>query len=473
MSVPMLETCGWSATRLAAAIRSGTVSSAEALEGSLGRIELSNPAINAIVTLDPERAMAAARRADRAVSAGQAVGPLHGLPMAVKDLQDTAGLRTTYGSTLHADRVPTSDSPLVAALRHAGAIVIGKTNTPEFGAGSQTSNELFGPTRNPFDLDLTAGGSSGGAAAAVASEMTPLADGTDLGGSVRNPAAFCGIYGLRPSVDLAPGISSGMAEGLSVVGPLARTSGDLHLFLDAISGRGRPDDPDARSLRGLRVAWSADGGGLPIDSAVGDVLDSCRLELERCGSVVRSCTLDLGQADYAFETLRADGYAKRVGALLDGSASEIKATLVAEVERGRALSAGDLRRARLQRAQCARGMADLLMDHDVLALPATQVEPFSVDRQWPELIDGHRQASYLDWMRVCSRITVTGHPAAVVPAGRGHRGPVGLQLVGRRLDERSLVDVARAFEREIAGPFAAPTPDSGSYEAARVSARPD
>jgi amidase len=282
---------GRTATELAAGIRAREFSAREVVEAHLARIEAVNPRVNAIVTLDAEGAL---RQAD-AADAREPAGVLHGLPIAVKDLEDTAGLRTTYGSPLFADNVPDHDSLLVERLRAAGAIIVGKTNTPEFGAGSQTFNAVFGATRNPWDLSRTPGGSSGGAAAAVASGLLPFADGSDLGASVRNPAAFCSLVGLRPSPGVIPDAGPGDPwNPLPVLGPIARTVEDVELLLSALAGHdprdplsvGAPFAPRRADVRGLRVAWSPTLGGLPVEPAVTAVLETRRATLEALGCIV-------------------------------------------------------------------------------------------------------------------------------------------------------------------------------------------
>ena len=312
----------------------------------LERIAAVNPRINAVVSLRPEEALAEADAADRRTAAGVPLGPLHGLPIAIKDLEDTAGIRTTYGSTMFADHVPTLDSLLVRRLRAAGAIVVGKTNTPEFGVGSHTFNEVFGPTRNPWALDRSAGGSSGGAGAALAAGLVPIADGSDHAGSIRNPASFNNVVGLRPTPGLVP--SSGSGDGwdpASVLGPMARTVGDLALMLAAISGP-NPDSPLSHGdpaefcrdlsgdLAGMRIAWCPDLGGLPIEPAVLAVLGQARDRLSALGCLVEDVALDLSRADEAFETLRALGFARAFGDSLPALRDTAKDTLIWNIERG-------------------------------------------------------------------------------------------------------------------------------------------
>jgi amidase len=438
------------ATELADGIRTGAFSVREVMEAHLARIDVVNPALNAIVTLlDPDEAIAAAAEADRTPPRG----PLHGLPIAIKDLEDTAGMRTTYGSPLFAGHVPEQDSLLVARLRRAGAIVIGKTNAPEFGAGSQTFNTVFGATRNPYDLTRTPGGSSGGAAAAVAAGMLPFADGSDLGASVRNPAAFCNLVGLRPSPGRVPDAGPGDAwSPFAVLGPIARTVADAALLLRAMAG---PDPRDPLSLtdsvdgelesdpRGLRIAWSRDVGGLPVAPEVTAVLEARRADLEALGCIVEDAEPDFAGADVAFETLRAVIFAGAFAEIVD----DVKPDIAANTRIGLALTGPQVAQALNLRTELFRRMRALLDRFDAFACPVTQVAPFAVETEWVREIDGVAMGSYLEWFRSCSRITVTAHPAISVPAGFTPDGlPVGLQLVGRHRGELALLRLAAAYE---------------------------
>jgi amidase len=440
---------GRTATELAAGIRAREFSARELMEAHLERIAAVNPRVNAIVTLlDPELALHAADAADRKAPSGA----LHGLPVAVKDLEETAGMRTTYGSALFADNVPESDSLLVERLRAAGAIVIGKTNTPEFGAGSQTFNAVFGATRNPYDLTRTPGGSSGGAAAAVASGMLPFADGSDLGASVRNPAAFCNLVGLRPSPGRIPDAGPGDPwNPLPVLGTIARNPRDVALLLSALAG---PDPRDPLSIperftpdfsvsvRGLRIAWSRDLGGLPVDPAVTAVLEKRRATLEALGCIVEDAEPDFEGADECFEVLRGVTFAGAFKELVH----KVKPTLAENIRFGLSLTPERIAKALELRGAMFTRMRELLVRYDAFAAPVTQVPPFSVDDEYPRSIAGVEMGSYLEWFRSCSRITVTAHPAIAVPAGFTNGGlPIGLQLVGRYRGEAGLLRLAEAF----------------------------
>jgi amidase len=448
------------ATDLAARMRRREISAVEVMDAHLGRIEQVNPLLNAIVTLDADGARREAAEADRRLAAGAAPGLLHGLPIAVKDLEDTAGMRTTYGSPIFRDHVPKADALPVARLRRAGAIVIGKTNTSEFGAGSQTFNAVFGITRNPYDLSRTPGGSSGGAAAAVAAGMLPFADGSDLGASVRNPASFCNVIGLRPSPGRVPGGESPSPwDPLSVLGSLARTVADAALLLRALCGpdpcsplslQDPPDSFDvglASDPAGLRIAWSRDLGDLPVTPEVTAVLEERRGTLEAMGCIVEDVEPDLSGADEAFETLRALRYAQSFGALLESHGDQFKQTVAWNTRLGLSLTGEQIARALTLQGAAFHAMRQLLERYDALALPVSQVAPFPVEEEWVREIAGVAMGSYIEWMRSCSRITVTAHPAISVPAGFTPDGlPVGLQLVGRHRDEISLLRLATAFE---------------------------
>ena len=459
-----------SATELAAAIRRREVSCVEVMQAHLARIDAVNPLLNAIVTLDPELGLRGAAAADDALGRDEAPGPLHGLPMAIKDLEDTAGMRTTYGSPIYRDHVPTADTLMVARLRRAGAIVIGKTNTPEFGAGSQTFNPIFGATRNPYDSARTAGGSSGGTAAAVASGMVPLGDGSDLGASIRNPSSFCNLVGLRTAPGRVPAVPSHSAwNPMGVLGPLARSVEDAALLLRAMAGPdpraplSLDDPPEAFVLgavvdpRGMRIAWSRNLGDLPVEPAVTAVLEDHRAALEAMGCVVEDVEPDLTAADDAFEVLRGVAFAQAFGPVLETDGDQLKETIRWNTRIGLALTGADVARAIGLQTEMYERMRALLERYDALALPVSQVAPFAVEQEWVTEIAGTAMGSYLEWMRSCSRITVTAHPAISLPAGFTADGlPVGVQLVGRQRGELALLRLAAAVEQSTGAGRRAP-----------------
>jgi amidase len=458
------DLCANDAVTLAGMMRRRDVSAREVIAAHIARIEALDGAINAVVTRSFDTALAKAAAADAALARGESTGLLHGLPVAHKDLFDTAGVRTTYGSPLSAENVPSRDALVVQRMSAAGAISLGKTNVPELGAGSHTVNPVFGATRNPFDLSRSAGGSSGGAAAALAARMVCLADGGDLGGSLRNPASFCNVVGLRPSPGRVPDWPfSDVADVLGVAGPMARTVADVALLLMVLSG---PDprvplaldaappvaEPDQiaglleRDLRGVRVAWSADLG-LPVEPAVLETLAPARQVLADLGCEVIDAAPDLSGADFVFRTWRAFRFATNLGPLLRQHPGQIGPNVTWNIERGLELSVADLGRATLWQAALAERVSAFFDSYEVLACPVTQVVPFDVTLDWVHDIDGHPQHTYLDWMASAYRISVTGLPAISVPAGFTPDGlPVGLQLVGRRRADWALLGVAHAVE---------------------------
>lgn len=449
------------AVELAARIRGRSLAATEVMAAHLARIERANPALNAIVTLLPERAMQAAREADAALASGQAAGPLFGLPVAHKDLAETRGIRTTFGSPIFRDHVPDFSAPIVERLQAAGAITIGKTNTPEFGAGSQTFNTVFGATRNPYDQTKTCGGSSGGAAVALAAGMVPIADGSDMGGSLRNPAGYCNVVGFRTSPGRVPAWPDSTPWlPLSVDGPMARTVADVALMLQAIVGPdpraplsfGEDGGIFAQSLeaetRGLRVAWSADLGGLPLDPRTRAAFEAQRATFEALGCVVEEAAPDFADADEIFQTLRALRFEIGFGALLDTRREQLKDTIVWNTEQGRGLSGPQVGRALRLQGDLFQRVRAFFERHDFLVTPVSQVPPFPIDQPYITEIDGVPMGNYIEWMRSCYYITVTSHPSIAVPAGFTPEGlPVGLQIVGRYRDELSVLRLAHAYEQ--------------------------
>jgi amidase len=455
------DLCFLTATELARRIRAREVSVTEVIQAHLAQIDRVNPRVNAIVTLTAERALAEARAKDDALARGAAPGPLFGLPVAHKDLVPTRGIRTTYGSPIYRDHVPDQDALLVERLRAAGAVTIGKTNTPEFGAGSQTFNEVFGRTLNPYDPTKTCGGSSGGAAVALACGMVPIADGSDTGGSLRNPASFCNVVGLRGAVGrVPPWPTDTLWATLHVPGPMARTVADVALMLSAMAGPDRRAPiaiaetgdrfraPLGRDFKGVRIAWSRDLGGLPVDRRVTATLDAQRATFDALGCRVEDGQPDFGEARQVFQVMRALNFATRYGPLLERHRDKIKDTVIWNTEEGLKLTAREIGEADLQRTRLYHRVREFMERHEFLLIPAAQVPPFDVTQPYVTEINGVRLPTYIDWMRVCSDITVTGLPAISVPAGFTDDGlPVGLQIVGRHQDEWGVLQLAHAFEQ--------------------------
>ncbi len=450
------------ATELAAALKAGELSSREVVEAHLARIDRVNPSINAVVTLVADQALAAAKAADDLLASGAAVGPLHGMPILHKDTYATAGIRTTQGSPIFADFVPTSNDLLITRELAAGAITMGKTNVPEFAAGSHTFNQVFGTTLNPWDRTRSAGGSSGGSAAALAARLTPLADGSDMGGSLRNPASFCGVVGFRPSPGRVPAYPVVSAwSTLGVQGPLGRTVADAALLLSVQAGPSELspislDDPGSvfagsleADLSGLRVAWSADlGGAVDVDPEVRRIVTAQAAVFESLGCIVEEASPRFTGADEVFRTLRAVQFEAGMGALRDKHADRMKPSLVWNIDAARSLTGADVARVEVLKTQLFQRMRRFFERHDVLILPTSQVPPFDASLEYPSEVDGKPQQTYLDWMRSCYYVSTLGVPALSVPAGFTSGGlPVGIQIVGPFRSDLRVLQVGHAFEQ--------------------------
>jgi len=446
-------------------LRQEQLSARELLATCLARIEAVNPAVNAIVTMDADDAMRQAQAADDRLAHGEPIGPLHGLVIAHKDLLATKGMRTTQGSLLHRDDVPTEDAAIAVRMREAGAIRLGKTNVPEMGAGSHTFNPVFGPTCNPYDLGHSVGGSSGGAGAALASGMVSLADGSDLGGSLRNPASFTNVVGLRSAIGRitrAP-VTTGWTS-MSVLGAMGRTVADTALLQSVLAGFD-PHDPNslpgdgsefaaiaeegpAADLRGVRVGWSRNLDTLPVDAVVTDVLErEGRPALAALGADLRDMEPNLDLAEACFRPLRAWEMAQKYGDLYRQDPGQLSDNVRVNTEWGLDLTASDVHHAFTARTTLYRQFLDLFNGIDILALPTVQLPPFPVDWHYPHEVAGEAQPDYLGWMRSCWYISATGFPAISVPCGFTPEGlPIGIQFVGPPLGEAALLRFALAFE---------------------------
>ena len=450
-----------SAVELARLIRTKKASPVEVTEAHLAAIERLNPAVNAFCTVAAEKALAWAREAQGAMKKRAKLGALHGVPVAIKDLTPTAGIRTTWGSTLFRDHVPTQDAEVVLRLKAAGAIVLGKTNTPEFGAGANTVNKVFGATRNPWNTALSASGSTGGGAAALAARMAPLAEGTDFGGSLRTPAAFCGVVGLRTTAGLVPRYPATMPwHDQSVAGPMARSAEDCALLLDAMTGlsaksplscaapwkSARERLAKARNLRGLRLAYAPDIAGIGVDEEIERICRTAALDLRAAGAAVEEIEINMSDGRDAFLALRGEAMVgnhlerlERIGELGDNLAGNIRA--------GLALTISEIARAEHKRAEIWHRWRALFERYDFVLTPTAPVPPFPVEKNYPEVIQGRKLHNYMDWIGPNFLVSLAALPAASVPAGlTSAKLPVGLQIVGPRFSEPMILTVAKFVE---------------------------
>lgn len=421
-----------------------------------------NPTVNAIVAqLDDGACLALAEAADRRSRTMDSLPPLHGLPIAFKDLEPAVGFPHTRGSPIFTHDRPDADSVLVERLRRAGVIPIGKTNVPEFGMGSHTYNDVYGTTRNPYDPTKSAGGSSGGAAVALATGMLPIADGSDLGGSLRNPGNFNNVVGMRPTVGLVPVAPTPFPFlGFLVNGPLARTVSDAAFLLSVMAGADArdpacyPSNPSSflgaleRDFRGTRIAWCPDLGGLPLDPRVRTVLAAQRAIFESLGCVVDDACPDLSGADSVFLTIRAFRTGAMYGPLLDAHRAQIKPEAIAEIETGRALSGSAVAEALVQHGELLERMRRFEQTYEFTVCAVNQVPPFDASLSWPRAIDGVAMEHYVAWMKSAYWISTTFRPAISVPAGFTPEGlPVGIQIVGRHRQDFAALQLAYAFEQ--------------------------
>jgi amidase len=451
-----------SAVELAAMMRARAVSPVEVLDAHLAVIVRLNPRLNAIVTLAADAARETARSAEAKIMAGEPIGPLEGLPFGVKDVTETAGIRTTYGSPLHADFVPAEDAEVVRRLKAAGAILIGKTNTPEFATGANTVNAVFGATRNPWNPALSPAGSSGGSAVAVASGMLPLAQATDFGASIRIPAAFCGIVGLRPTPGLTPNhpMPLGWDPG-QVHGPLARSAEDAALMLDAMVGLSRLSPisvaPPWRSARevvagtgdakGLRIAYAADIAGIGVEGEIDEICRTAARRLADAGAVVEEIAFDVSEGRDPYQVWRGAWMVGQQHARL-GRRAEFGENLRSSVEHGLTVTTADLAAAEAARLAVFHRFRALFERFDVLLTPAAPVKPYPVEMNFPAEVAGRALANYIDWIAPAFLVTLASLPAGSVPAGKTADGlPVGLQIVAPRFEEPLILSVAKLVQQ--------------------------
>ena len=461
MPVPGNDTYFMNALDMSTLLRTKKISAREIMQAHLQQIAKINAKVNAIITLVPEdQLMAQALAADESLAKGNLTGPMHGLPIAVKDLTETKGIRTTYGSPLWRDNIPSQDALVVQRQKKAGAIVIGKTNVPELGMGSQTFNPLFGHTFNPYDLSKTCGGSTGGGAVALACGMTPLVDGSDMGGSLRNPASFCNVVGLRPSPGRVPLVAAKLAwQGLAVQGPMARTVSDCAFLLSVQAG---PDsrspisimenplqfrEPLKRNFKGVKIAFIKDLD-LPWEKEVKDTIDSQRKIFESLGCIVEESEPDMTDANECFVNFRHWQYEAQYGDLLEANSDKMNGYTKWHIAEGRKLTGPYLSRLEIKRSELFRRMQQFLEKYEFLIMPVSQVLPFDVHTPYPEQIEGTKMTTYIDWMRSSYYISVVSNPALSVPCGFSKTGlPIGLQIVGRHNADLAVLQMGFAFEQ--------------------------
>ena len=483
-----MEPCDLPATDARRLIGTKRLSPVELLESCIARTEAVDPAVNAMVARDFERARITAREAEAAVMRGDALPPLHGLPVAIKDLEETEGLRTTWGSPLFADHVPKRDQRTIAAVRQAGGIVFGKTNVPEFGAGANSRNLVYGATGNPFDPTRSAAGSSGGSAVALACGMVPLATGSDTGGSLRNPAAFNGVVGFRPTPGLVPNERRGHGwSGLPVLGPMARNVPDTCLLLSAMVGDDAGDplattihgrqvrDPDSFArplpvdLASLRAAFSPDLGFAPTEAAIAGVFGDRMEAISGLFGAAEPTHPDCTGADEAFEVLRAVSFLSAHAAKVRDTPDKVGPNIIANVEEGLRYSAMDVARALAAQTAMYQRWQAFFARHHVLLTPSITISPRSWRELYPAEIDGKPTRTYFHWLALAYAVTLVGHPAVSIPVGVDANGlPFGLQVVGPRGGDAFTLGVAAAIEQALAGdPLTArPVPDIAALCAA-------
>ena len=445
------------AVEMSGLLKNRDVSAMEILEAHLARIEECNPTINAIVALSEDVARTQAQSVDDRLKNGETVGPLAGLPVGIKDTIDTKGIRTTHGSPLFADHVPDRDDIMVERVKQADAVIIGKTNTPEFAIGGNTVNRVFGATRNPWNTKLSPGGSTGGGAAGLASCMFPLTLGSDLGGSLRIPASFCGIVGLRPTVGVVPtGPSALPFEALGVSGPMARSPEDIKLMMDVIA-HPHSSSPLTQvnslglptiDVKVLNIAYVPDIAGIGIDPEVLETCEAAAESLKNAGFAVSNETLDLSEGRETFTTLRGQVIVNAYLSYLNRM-DQLEPNLIGNIEKGLNQTPQDIAVAENKRAQLWTQVTECLQVFDLILTPTLPITPFPVEDNYPDFINGKKMASYIDWVAPTMIISLFGIPAVSVPVGLSEDGlPVGLQIIGNKYSETKLLSLAAEIQAQ-------------------------
>lgn len=463
------ELCFLSARKLRDLIRRKVISPVEVVKIFLHRIDKVNPILNAYCTVVSDLALQEAKKAEMEIMKKRDLGPLHGIPVAIKDITLTAGIRTTFGSKLYENFVPDQDALVVERMKKAGAIILGKTNTPEFAAGGSTFNKVFGITRNPWNPDFNSGGSSGGTASAIAAGLCPMGEGNDLGGSLRIPASFCGVVGLRPSPGRVPWIPNELCWDLfNAEGPMARTVGDIALLLGVMSGlddRSPISLPKERkeflgavknpSIKGLKVAWGGNLNLTPVDHEVLEITKSATKVFHGLGCKIEEEAPDFSGVKETALLYRGLRYVSLYQDQLDNPEFKrlVNPLVIGNIEQGLKFSIRDLARAERQRSDLWQRVKTFFDRYDLLLTPTVPIPPFPAETVFPTEINGKPMGSYIDWVMLTYAITMTGLPAISVPCGWTKGGlPVGLQIVGRRQGEGNLLKAAAAYEE--AAPWA-------------------
>ena len=460
----MSDLCDLSAVESRRLIGAGELSPVALLEECIARIEAINPVINAVVAKDYDRAIREAVEAEKAVHDIKDLPPLHGIPIGIKDLNATEGLRTTWGSLLFKDHVPKADEALVARLRRAGAIIVGKTNTPEFGSGTATNNLVYGPTHNPFDLERTSGGSSGGSGAALATGMLPLCQGGDTGGSLRNPATWCGVVGFRSTPGLIPRENRTLNyTHFNVQGPMARSVADTALMMagcvddDNRDPLASPCDPlsftglEATDLGNIRAAWTEDFGGIaPLDDGIRNCFRELITNLDSTFRSLDGRNPDFSNARDSFWTLRCVNYLATHTTRYEQHRDILSPNIIANVEAGQKMSLADVSKAETQWRHLYANFQAFFEELDVLILPGNATPAFRIEDGIPREVNGKEMENYMDASLIRSALTLTGHPVLALPCGLDHLGlPFGVQLVGRRRGDHELLRIAMALENKL------------------------